>query len=129
MHVGAYRCRIDTDWFEVREQVRAASPEAPVVYTGPLDRYFDFSEGDLGWRTLDFDMEVLNTRDFQGTSVMNYNDADVPYTRIHEFRHFHPERDKQYPSDKTVIMKEYSRAAEKGDELITRSTPQKTVRC
>ena len=107
---------LDTDWFEVRDQVRAASPEAPVVYTGPLDRYFDFSEGDLGWRTLDFDMEVLNTGDFQGTSVMNYNDADVPSTRIHEFRHFHPEREKQYPADKTVIMKEYSRAAEKGDE-------------
>ena len=107
---------LDTDWFEVRDQVRAASPYAPVVYTGPLDRYFDFAEGDLGWRTLDFDMEVLNTGDFQGTPVMNYNDADVPYTRIHEFRHFHPEREKQYPSDMTVIMKEYSRFADKGDE-------------
>ncbi len=46
---------------------------------------------------------------------MNYNDADVPYTRIHEFRHFHPERS-EYPKDKTVIMKEYSRFAEQGDE-------------
>jgi UDP-galactopyranose mutase len=45
---------------------------------------------------------------------MNYNDADVPYTRIHEFRHFHPERD--YPTDKTVIVREYSRSAESGDE-------------
>src|SRR5699024_9662458 len=107
---------LDPDWFDVREQVRAASPGAPVVYTGPLDRYSGFAEGDLGWRTLAFDMGVLDTGDFQGTSVMSYNDADVPYTRIHEFRHFHPERVKQYSSDKTVIMKEYSRAAEKGDE-------------
>ncbi|WP_018024982.1 UDP-galactopyranose mutase [Corynebacterium ulceribovis] len=106
---------LDTDWFDVREQVRTTNPDAPVVYTGPVDRYFDYSEGELGWRTLDFDMEVLDTGDFQGTPVMNYNDADVPFTRIHEFRHFHPER-KEYPTDKTVIMKEYSRFAESGDE-------------
>ncbi|AGF73628.1 UDP-galactopyranose mutase [Corynebacterium halotolerans] len=108
--------RLDTDWFEVRDDVRAASPDAPVVYTGPLDRYFDYSEGELGWRTLDFETEVLETGDFQGTPVMNYNDADVPYTRIHEFRHFHPERNDRYPSDRTVIMKEYSRFAGEGDE-------------
>ncbi|STC69024.1 UDP-galactopyranose mutase [Corynebacterium pilosum] len=108
--------KLDTDWFEVRDEVRAASPDAPVVYTGPLDRYFDYAEGHLGWRTLDFEMEVLeDTGDFQGTPVMNYNDADVPYTRIHEFRHFHPERD--YPNDKTVIVKEYSRFAEGDDEV------------
>lgn len=107
---------LDTDWFEVRDEIRAASPDAPVVYTGPLDRYFDFAEGDLGWRTLDFETEVLETGDFQGTPVMNYNDAEFPYTRIHEFRHFHPERAQQYPSDKTVIMKEFSRFAEEGDE-------------
>lgn len=108
--------RLNTDWFEVRDQLRAENPDAPVVYTGPLDRYFNYSEGTLGWRTLDFETEVLDTGDFQGTSVMNYNDADVPYTRIHEFRHFHPERADRYPTDKTVIMKEYSRFAEAEDE-------------
>ena len=108
--------RLDTDWFDVRDELRAESPDAPVVYTGPLDRYFDFSAGKLGWRTLDFHTEVQQTGDFQGTPVMNYNDADVPYTRIHEFRHFHPEREDRYPKDKTVIMKEYSRFAEEGDE-------------
>jgi UDP-galactopyranose mutase len=92
--------RLDVDWFDVRAQIPAGTP---TVYTGPLDRYFDHSEGELGWRTLDFETEVLPTGDFQGTPVMNYNDADVPYTRIHEFRHFHPERD-------------YSRFAESGDE-------------
>jgi len=57
---------------------------------------------------------VLPVGDFQGTPVMNYPDEGVPFTRIHEFRHFHPERD--YPRDKTVIMREYSRFAEGDDE-------------
>ncbi|OBB99220.1 hypothetical protein A5782_23405 [Mycobacterium sp. 852002-40037_SCH5390672] len=55
---------------------------------------------------MDFEVNMLNTGDFQGAPVMNYNDADAPYTRIHEFRHFHPER--AYPTDKTVIMREFS---------------------
>ena len=108
--------RLNTDWFEVRDQIRADNPDAPVVYTGPLDRYFNYEEGTLGWRTLDFETEVLDIPDFQGTSVMNYNDAEFPYTRIHEFRHFHPERADVYPKYKTVIMKEYSRFAEGDDE-------------
>ena len=106
--------RLDTDWFDVRDELRTQSPNAPIVYTGPLDRYFDYSAGRLGWRTLDFETEVLDTGDFQGTPVMNYNDADVPFTRIHEFRHFHPERD--YPTDKTVIMREFGRFAKDDDE-------------
>ena len=106
--------RLDTDWFDVRDDLRADSPDAPVVYTGPLDRYFDYAEGRLGWRTLDFEVEVLPTGDFQGTSVMNYSDMDVAFTRIHEFRHFHPER--AYPTDKTVVMREFSRFAEDDDE-------------
>ena len=105
--------RLDTDWFDLRAEL---PPDVPTVYTGPLDRYFDYSEGELGWRTLDFVPEVLTTTgDFQGTPVMNYADRDVPFTRIHEFRHFHPER-KNYPADKTVIVREYSRFAESGDE-------------
>ena len=107
--------RLDTDWFEVRDELTAASPDAPIVYTGPLDRYFDYSAGRLGWRTLDFETEVLPVGDFQGTPVMNYNDADVQYTRIHEFRHFHPERT-SYPTDKTVIMREFGRFANDDDE-------------
>jgi UDP-galactopyranose mutase len=104
--------RLDTDYFAVRDELPAG---IPTVYTGPLDRYFGNAAGELGWRTLDFETEVLrDTGDFQGTSVMNYNDADVPFTRIHEFRHFHPER--SYPTDKTVIVREFSRFAEPGDE-------------
>jgi UDP-galactopyranose mutase len=104
--------RLDTDFFDMRSDVLG---NVPVVYTGPVDAYFDFRAGELSWRTLDFELEVRPVGDFQGTSVMNYADEDVPYTRIHEFRHFHPERD-WYPGDKTVIMREFSRFADKGDE-------------
>ena len=108
--------RLNTDFFSddheySREKVLG---QIPVVYTGPVDRYFDYAEGDLSWRTIDLEEEVLPFEDFQGCSVMNYPDADVPFTRIHEFRHFHPERD--YTKDATVIMREYSRFANKGDE-------------
>ena len=107
---------LNTDFFEPgheysRENVLG---QIPVVYTGPVDRYFDYAEGDLSWRTIDLEEEVLPIEDFQGCSVMNYPDADVPFTRIHEFRHFHPERD--YTKDATVIMREFSRFANKGDE-------------
>jgi UDP-galactopyranose mutase len=104
--------RLNTDFARLRPDTAG---RVPVVYTGALDAYFDYAAGDLGWRTLDFELEVLPTGDFQGTPVMNYADADVPFTRIHEFRHFHPERD-WYPKDKTVIMREFSRFAGRGDE-------------
>ena len=103
--------RLDTDFFDVREEYVG---KVPVVYTGPVDQYFGNAEGKLSWRTLDFEEEVVATGDFQGTPVMNYPDPDVAFTRIHEFRHFHPERD--YPDDKSIIMREYSRFAEEGDE-------------
>lgn len=108
--------KLDTDFFDETQPLnkRDTVGQVPVVYTGPVDRYFDYAEGELSWRTLDFEEEVLPVGDFQGTSVMNYAGAEVPYTRIHEFRHFHPERD--YPKDKTVIMREYSRFATRDDE-------------
>lgn len=102
---------VETDFRDVRHLI---PPEKLTVYTGPLDEFFDYRFGVLGWRTLDMEIEVLDVGDYQGTSVMNYADEEVPYTRIHEFRHLHPER--MYPSDKTVIMREFSRFAGKGDE-------------
>ena len=104
--------RLNTDFFDVRDEYVG---KVPIVYTGPLDAYFANSAGELSWRTVDLKVSVEPVGDFQGTSVMNYADEDVPYTRIHEFRHFHPERD-WYPKDKTVIVHEYSRFAEQGDE-------------
>lgn len=107
---------LNTDFFEDGHEYSRSKVlgQVPVVYTGPVDRYFDYAEGDLSWRTIDLEKEVLPIEDFQGCSVMNYPDAEYPYTRIHEFRHFHPERD--YTKDATVIMREFSRFAEKGDE-------------
>ncbi len=109
--------RLNTDFFDDSQPVnkRGVVGNVPVVYTGPLDRYFDYSAGRLSWRTLDFEQEVLPIGDFQGTPVMNYADASVPFTRIHEFKHFHPERD-WYPTDQTVIMREFSRFAQADDE-------------
>ncbi|MFI6026331.1 UDP-galactopyranose mutase [Amycolatopsis magusensis] len=104
--------RLNVDYFDVREQIPAGTP---TVYTGPLDRYFDYSAGRFTWRTVDFESEVVGTGDFQGAPVINYNDQEVPYTRIIEFRHFHPER-KHYPADKTVVFREYSRFADEKDE-------------
>jgi len=99
------------DYFHVKEHV---SKNQLTIYTGPLDRFFDFKFGELSWRTLDLETEVVKTGDFQGTSVVNYADESVPFTRIHEFRHYHPER--EHPEDRTVIMREYSRFAKKSDE-------------
>ena len=102
---------LNTDFFKVREEIPKSTL---VVYTGAIDRYFNYQAGELGWRTLDFELTVEETPDFQGTSVMNYADAQIPYTRIHEFRHLHPER--VYQNQNTVIMKERSRVANASDE-------------
>ena len=102
--------RLNTDFFSGDHEYSREK----VLGQVPVVRYFDYTEGDLSWRTIDLEEEVLPIEDFQGCSVMNYPDADVPFTRIHEFRHFHPERD--YTKDATVIMREYSRFANKGDE-------------
>ncbi|MCW4457818.1 UDP-galactopyranose mutase [Microbacterium sp. MPKO10] len=109
--------KLNVDFFDESQPFNKKDTvgQIPIVYTGPVDKYFDYAEGELSWRTLDFEQEVLPVGDFQGTPVMNYPDMDVPFTRIHEFRHFHPERD-NYPNDKTVIMREFSRFAERGDE-------------
>ncbi|WP_223394227.1 UDP-galactopyranose mutase [Nocardioides rotundus] len=105
--------RLETDFFDVAEDYKG---RVPIVYTGPVDEYFGNSEGRLSWRTVDLEESVEEVDDFQGTGVVNYNDQDVPFTRIIEFKHFHPERVKIHIPGKTVIVHEYSRFAEEGDE-------------
>lgn len=97
--------RLNTDYFDLRDQI---SQETKVIYSGPIDQFFNYKYGRLEYRTLLFEKEICPYEDFQGTSVMNYADAEVPYTRIHEPRHLHPER-ADYPKDKTVIIREYSK--------------------
>ena len=109
--------RLDTDFLDpatgVAEEFKG---KVPIVYTGPVDQYFANSEGRLSWRTVDLERSVVDTGDFQGTGVVNYNDQDVPYTRIIEFKHFHPEREKTHLPGKSVIVHEFSRFAQEGDE-------------
>jgi UDP-galactopyranose mutase len=102
---------LNQDFFDLKSVLMG---QVPIVYTGPIDRYFDYQFGELGWRTLDFESEILETGNFQNTSVVNYSDLDMEFTRIHEYRHLHPERD--YQKEKTIISREYSRFALRDDE-------------
>jgi UDP-galactopyranose mutase len=103
--------RLGTDFLEHKADYVG---RLPVVYTGPIDEYFGNALGALSWRTIDLHTSVEDVGDFQGTAVMNYADEDVPFTRIVEPRHFHPERD--YQRERTVIQREFSRSAGPGDE-------------
>ena len=105
--------RTGTDFFTVRSSI----PEsAIVIYTGMIDRLFDNCFGTLEWRSLRFEWETLPVRDFQGTSVMNYGDSEVPFTRIHEFKHYHPEWKDSWEAEKTVICREYPASWSPGDD-------------
>lgn len=96
--------RTNIDYFDIKDLIPASTK---VIYSGPIDRFFDYKFGKLEYRTLRFEKEILPFEDYQGTSVMNYADEDVPFTRIHEPRHLHPERT-DYPNDRTMIIREYS---------------------
>jgi UDP-galactopyranose mutase len=102
---------LGVDYFDIRPAIRR---DQLVVYTGPIDRYFDYRLGELGWRTVDFEKEIVDVDDFQGAAVVNYADEAVPFTRIHEFKHLHPER--RYRRGRTVLYREYSRLARRNDE-------------
>lgn len=93
---------LNCDFFKNRDYFLKKSKK--IIYTGPLDMYFDYSFGQLGWRSLKFKLKKLKNNDFQGTSVMNYSDMRVKYTRIHEFKHLHPEKK---INSGTIIMREY----------------------
>lgn len=81
-----------------------------IFYSGPIDAWFDYSEGRLGYRTLDFEVE-RHDGDYQGNAVINYGSQEIPFTRISEHKHFAPWEN----HDKTVIYKEYSRLCQGGD--------------
>ncbi|MBS0639456.1 MAG: UDP-galactopyranose mutase [Proteobacteria bacterium] len=102
---------LQTDYFALRDELPQS---VPIVFTGPIDRFFEYRAGVLGWRTLDFQREVVQVGDFQGASIVNYPDLDVDFTRIHEFRHLHPER--PYQQERTIIFREFSRFAGRDDD-------------
>jgi UDP-galactopyranose mutase len=105
--------RTGVDFFDVADDYKG---KVPIVYTGPVDEYFGNSEGRLSWRTVDLQQETLDVDDYQGTGVVNANDPDVPFTRELEFKHLHPERAASYKPGRTVVVREFSRFAEEGDE-------------
>ena len=99
-------CRVDTDFFADRD--RWMSTAEKVIFTGPIDAFYDFRFGRLEWRTVRFEQEVLDTPNFQGNAVVNYTDRETRYTRIIEHKHFETFGDAVYENPRTVISREYS---------------------
>lgn len=117
--------RLETDYFDDPEIAELRTAGVFTIFTGPIDRFYDYKFGELKWRSLNLEKSVLDVDDFQGCPVMNYADLEPKYTRIHEFKHFHPERrtdpayaDTAYAekSGKTVIVREYSKTWHRGEE-------------
>ena len=103
------------DWLTWRDS-HSELADLPVFYSGPIDALFGYRFGPLPWRSLRFEGERVAVQDFQGTSVVNYTGADVPFTRIHEFKHYHPEDAKVMGSASTIICREYPKTWAPGDE-------------
>lgn len=111
------RCDSDVKLYNGRFTVNGdILPAVKVYYSGPIDALFNYQAGYLPWRTLRFEIERIDTSDYQGTSVMNYPEADIPFTRVHEFKHFHPENTLAMQRGKTIIMREYPAEWILGDE-------------
>jgi len=102
---------LKTDFFDILNLIPA---ECCVIYTGRIDQFFDFKYGILNWRTLKFEREIYPIPDFQGTAVMNYAEDSVPYTRTHEFKHLHEEREN--PDKNTLVFREYAKELAAGDD-------------
>lgn len=98
--------RLDTDFLEHREELESLAPR--IVYTGPIDAYFQYRLGHLAYRTVRFETEVLDTSNYQGNAVVNYTEREIPYTRIIEHKHFESFGAAVNENPKTVISREYS---------------------
>lgn len=106
--------RTNADFFEQRYYWESVADR--IVYTGAIDEYFGYKLGKLEWRTVSFEEEVLDTPNYQGNAVMNFTDAEVPYTRIIEHKHFEMFGQEVYDCPKTVISREYSTEYKEGME-------------
>lgn len=101
--------RLGVDYLEHKEELDALAEK--VVYTGPIDAYYGYRFGELEYRSVSFETEVLDQPNYQGNAVVNYTEYEVPYTRIIEHKHF-----EFGTQEKTVISREYPAAWKKGDE-------------
>ena len=107
--------RLNTDYFEHKEELDAMAEK--VIYTGPIDAYFDFKLGTLEYRSVRFETELLNIPNFQGNAAVNYTDRETPWTRIIEHKWFEFGKDAQGNDlPKTVISREFSSEWKPGDE-------------
>lgn len=108
-------CKTGVDFFdsEYRDWEKYANK---LVYTGPIDEYFDFCYGKLDWRTVSFKTRVENTPNYQGNAVVNYTSHDMPYTRVIEHKHFEMFGQDVYDIPKTVVSEEYSTEYKEGME-------------
>ena len=98
--------RVNTNFFDDRQHWESIADH--ILYTGKIDEFFDYRFGQLEWRSVRFEQETLDMPNFQGNAVMNFTDANVPYTRIIEHKHFEMFGDEVYQCPKTVISREYS---------------------
>ena len=98
--------KLNADFFDDRQHWESIADK--ILYTGKLDEYYDYKLGKLEYRTVRFEEEILDMPNFQGNAVMNFTDAEVPYTRIIEHKHFEMFGDEVYKCPKTVISREYS---------------------
>ena len=98
--------RTNTDFFDNREQWEAMADT--VVFTGKIDEYFGYCYGKLEYRTVSFEQETMDTPNYQGNAVVNYTEAEVPYTRVIEHKHFESFGQAVYDNPMTVISREYS---------------------
>ena len=108
-------CVTDTDFFKskYRDWKKYADK---LVYTGPIDEYFDFVYGKLDWRTVSFKTRVESVSNYQGNAVVNYTSHDKPYTRVIEHKHFEMFGQEVYDSPNTVVSEEYSTEYKDGME-------------
>ena len=106
--------KLNTDFFDNRQHWEEIADK--ILYTGKLDEYYDYRFGKLEYRTVRFEEEILDMPNYQGNAVMNFTDADVPYTRIIEHKHFEMFGDDVYKCPKTVISREYSSEWKEGME-------------
>ena len=107
--------KLGVDYIENKEKLNAIAEK--IIYTGPIDAYFDYKLGRLEYRTVRFDTEKLECSNFQGNAVVNYTDSDTPFTRIIEHKWFEFGKNKdQEEIPTTVISREYSKEWEEGDE-------------
>lgn len=98
--------RTSTDYLADREYWNSIADK--VLFTGPIDAYFDYCYGKLDYRTVRFETEVMDTSNYQGNAVVNFTDSETPYTRVIEHKHFESCGDDVYANPKTVVSREFS---------------------